>query len=79
MIPHIFLAFRRLLIMHSFSFVTALSLSSPVVVFHVLHTSLAATTHSTVASVLVPLCYHDYMSATRQPLRVTRSLTRAEK
>lgn len=62
--------------MHSFSFVTVLSLSSPGVVFHALHTGLAATTRGTVASVLVPLRYRDYMSATRQPPRVTRSRSR---
>lgn len=34
------------------------------VIFHVLNTSVVVMTHSAVASVLVPLCYHDYISTT---------------
>lgn len=45
---------------------TVLSLSSAGrVIFHALNTSLVAMTHSAVASVLVPPCYYDYISATR--------------
>lgn len=54
----IFFLLWRLLIMHIFSLVTVFSQSSAGrVIFHVLNTSVAAMTHRTVASALVPQCY----------------------
>ncbi len=65
MILHIFSCVWHLLIKHLFSLVTVFSLSSAErVIFHVLNTSLVVMAVSDAASVLIPLCYHNYISAT---------------